>query len=84
MEDKEEKIKTFLMEFSKESRKVVGQHTLKEQQNLLERLLRTVLRNFFINNLKFYIILVSIFFIFFHLLSKGKIFIFTFTFFILK
>jgi len=43
MEDKEEKIKTFLMEFSEESKKVVGQQTLKEQKDLLERLLRTVL-----------------------------------------
>jgi len=43
MADKEEKIKTFLMEFSKESKKVVGQQTLKEQMGLLERLLRKVL-----------------------------------------
>ena len=43
MEDKEERIKTFLMEFSKESKKVVGQQTLKEQQELLEQLLRKYL-----------------------------------------
>lgn len=43
MVDKEEKIKTFLTEFSKESKKVVGQQTLKDQIDLLERLLRKVL-----------------------------------------
>ena len=43
MEEKEEKIQAFLMEFSKESKKAVGQQTLKEQQELLERLLRKVL-----------------------------------------
>ena len=43
MEKKEEKIKLFLMEFSKESKRVVGQQTLKEQQALIERLLRKVL-----------------------------------------
>ena len=43
MENKEEKIRIFLMEFSKESKKVVGQQTLKEQQDLIERLLRKVL-----------------------------------------
>jgi len=43
MVDKEEKITIFLNEFSKESKKVVGQQTLKEQQDLLERLLRKVL-----------------------------------------
>ena len=39
----EEKVKAFLTEFSKESKRVVGQQTLKEQMGLLERLLRKVL-----------------------------------------
>ena len=43
MENKEEKVKAFLTEFSKESQRVVGQQTLKEQLGLLERLLRKVL-----------------------------------------
>jgi len=43
MEEKEEKIQTFLIEFSKENKKVVGQQTLKDQQNLIERLLRKIL-----------------------------------------